>query len=161
MPEGMEAQAGTLQASPTSGKRKALADKTNVRLLANNNESAHVTRMDDEQPIPLADACKLYPRARLTVSTLRAEAARGRLDIFRLGRRDYTTRLALREMIRKCQEDARPRASTSIPPAVIGLSATARASSALDSANTTVSELRSASLNTSARNGSPNAAPIR
>src|SRR5262249_52283729 len=67
MPEGMEAQAGTLQASPTSGKRKALADKTNVRLLANNNESAHVTRMDDEQPIPLADACKLYPRARLTV----------------------------------------------------------------------------------------------
>jgi len=40
--------------------------------------------LDDEQPIPLADACALYPRSKLTVSTLRAEHARGRLNIFRL-----------------------------------------------------------------------------
>ena len=32
--------------------------------------------MTDAEPIPLADACQLYPGARLTVSTLRAEAAR-------------------------------------------------------------------------------------
>jgi hypothetical protein len=42
----------------------------------------------DDEPIPLADACQLFPRARLTVSTLRAEADRGRLEIFRLGKRD-------------------------------------------------------------------------
>src|SRR5262249_49072357 len=141
--------------------RNSVTARSRLGLLANYNESAHVTRMDDEQPIPLADACKLYPRARLTVSTLRAEAARGRLDIFRLVRRVSAARLARRERTDKCQEAARPGPSTSIQPAVIGLSATARASSALDSANTTVSELRSASLNTSARNGSPNAAPIR
>jgi hypothetical protein len=39
-------------------------------------------RLEDDEPITLAEACKLFPRAKLTVSTLRAEAGRGRLDIF-------------------------------------------------------------------------------
>ena len=159
--DGVPEHARRVYASPpTSVTRYFAIARANRVLLANNDESAHIACMHDE-PITLADACELYPRARLTVSTLRAEAERGRLDIFKLGRRLYTTPAAMRAMVTKCQDDARPRASTSIQPAVIGLSATARASSALDSANTTVSELRSASLNTSARNGSPNAAPIR
>ena len=36
-------------------------------------------------------------RSGLTVSTLRAEAARGRLDLFRIGKRDYTTPADLAE----------------------------------------------------------------
>src|SRR5262249_47147752 len=119
----------------------------------------HMT--DDEQPIPLVDACGLYPRARLTVSTLRAEAARGRLDIFRLGRRLYTTPLALREMVTRCQEDANHRASTSIQLGAIGLSETARASSAQAALKQTASLLRSGSPSTSARNGSPSAGRTR
>ena len=58
-----------------------------------------------EEPITLVEACKLYPRSRLTVSTLRAEAARRRLEIFRLGKRDYTTQQAMAEMVRRCREE--------------------------------------------------------
>jgi hypothetical protein len=57
----------------------------------------------DDDPILLSEACKLFPRARLTVSTLRAEAARKRLDIFRIGRRDYTTARAMRRMVERCR----------------------------------------------------------
>jgi hypothetical protein len=62
----------------------------------------------DDDPLPLADACALYPQSRLTVSTLRAEAARGRLKVFRIGRRDYTTRRDVQEMFTRCR-DADPR----------------------------------------------------
>ena len=117
--------------------------------------------MDDEHPITLDEACKLYPRAHLKVSTLRAEHARGRLDIFRLGRRDYTTPRAMRAMVTACQEDARPRASTSIDRVDNGLSATARASSALASLKQTVVGLKSNLPHTSAKSMSPSADPIR
>ena len=32
--------------------------------------------VDDDEPITLAEACKLFPHAKLTTSTLRAEATR-------------------------------------------------------------------------------------
>jgi hypothetical protein len=65
------------------------------------SDKVTVERLErDDEPIPLADACKLFPHARLTVSTLRAEADRGRLEIFRLGKRDYTTPRAMNEMVR-------------------------------------------------------------
>ena len=60
---------------------------------------------DDDTPITLAAAVKLWPQAKLTVSTLRAEAARGRLDIFRIGRRDYTTAQAMRDMVDRCRAE--------------------------------------------------------
>ena len=85
----------------------------------------------DEVPITLEAACKLWPEARLTISTLRAEAGRGRLDIFRLGKRDYTTPQAMREMVRKCQEEGRLRASTSIRRDGNGSSRTVEPESAL------------------------------
>lgn len=95
-----------------------------------------------DEPITLADACALYPRAKLTVSTLRAEAGRGRLDIFRLGRRDYTTADAMREMIRRCRAADRRRVSTSTPDEGNGLSETARASSAQAALRATVTALK-------------------
>jgi hypothetical protein len=73
-----------------------------------------MTSPADDDPLPLADACAVYPQARLTVSTLRAESARGRLKVFRLGRRDYTTRRDMQEMIAKCREDDRRHGFTSI-----------------------------------------------
>ena len=51
----------------------------------------------DDEPLPLAEACKLFPYARLTPSTLRAEHIRGRLVIFQLGKRDYTTFASMKE----------------------------------------------------------------
>jgi hypothetical protein len=83
--------------------------------------------MTDDRPLTLQEAADLY---RLKISTLRAEASRGRLDVFRIGRRDYTTLEALKTMVRKCQEDARRRASISTQQESNGLSATAQLSSA-------------------------------
>jgi len=66
-------------ATERSGIRKAPAPA---------DRSVGMTEIADDEPITLAKACDLFPHVPLTVSTLRAEAARGRLDIFRLGKRD-------------------------------------------------------------------------
>jgi hypothetical protein len=97
---------------------------------------------DTDQPIPLTEAAALFPSARLTVSTLRAEAARGRLEVFRLGRRDYTTARAMHEMVRRCREDDYRRDSTSTGQEANGLSATDRASSAQAALSQTVTALK-------------------
>ena len=104
--------------------------------------------MNDDRPLTLQEAGDLY---RLKVSTLRAEANRGRLDVFRIGRRDYTTLEALKDMVRKCQEDARRRASTSTQQGSNGLSETERASSARAALSMSVTALRSGLPRISAR----------
>lgn len=68
--------------------------------------------MSTDDPITLAEACKLFPRAHLTASTLRAERDRGRLNIFRLGRRDYTTEADMREMVKSSKDESSRRVST-------------------------------------------------
>jgi len=106
----------------------------------------------DDDPITLQEACALYPAASFKVATLRAEAERGRLDIFMLGRRYHTTPAAMREWVRRCQ-DAAPRPGfTSIPGAASGLSETDRASSAQAALNQTVIMLKSGSQNISGKN---------
>src|SRR6187200_1483381 len=92
-----------------------------------------------ERPLTLKEAGDLY---QLKISTLRAEASRGRLDIFRLGKRDYTTLQAMKEMVRKCQEEGRRRASTLIQGGDNGLSEMERASSAQAALNQTVTALK-------------------
>jgi hypothetical protein len=104
---------------------------------------------EDERPLTLREAADLY---QLKVSTLRAEAARGRLDIFRLGKRDYTTLESLRAMVRKCRDADPRRASTSTQDASNGLSATERASSARAALNQTVVALKGGLPNISGRN---------
>ena len=78
--------------------------------LAKNNAAPQVARMDDERPITLQEACRLFGDT-FTPHTLRAEAKRGRLMIFRLGKRDYVTMADLRQMVRRCREDMRPGAT--------------------------------------------------
>jgi hypothetical protein len=102
--------------------------------------------------LTLAQAAALY---RVTISTLRAEAARGRLVIFRLGRSDYTTRSDLAEMIRRCREDDPRRACTSTAPGEPGASETVAMSSAQAALQMTVEALRNGSLTTSARSTDP------
>src|SRR5262245_60817872 len=94
---------------------------------------------EHERPLTLQEASDLY---RLKISTLRAEAGRGRLEIFRLGKRDYTTVDAMREMIRKCQEEGRRRACTLIQDEANGQSETERASSAQAALKQTVTALK-------------------
>jgi hypothetical protein len=115
----------------------------------------------DCEPITLKEACELYPRSRFTVSTLRAEASRGRLDIFRIGKRDYTTPAAMREMVRKCQDAARLRASTSTQDESSGLSETERASSAQAALSQTVVALKAGLPRTSGNTTNQRAAQRR
>jgi hypothetical protein len=93
-----------------------------------------VTDIAEDDPITLAEACKLFPRAKFTPSTLRAERKRERLEIFGIGRRDYTTLRSMREMVRLCQQADKRRKSTSIKN---------DASGALAAANQTVRMLKS------------------
>jgi hypothetical protein len=112
--------------------------------------------MSDDDPIPLRQACGLWPEAKLTLSTLRAEAARGHLDIFRMGKRDYTTPKSMREMVRRCREESRHRGSTSTLDVVNGSSETVQASSAQAALNQTVAALKAGLPRISARNTSHN-----
>jgi hypothetical protein len=99
-----------------------------------------MTENAEDDPITLDEACKLFPRAKLTVSTLRAEAdKRKRLEIFGIGRRDYTTLRSMREMVRRCREEdhrRRRRGSTS------NGSSTERVASAQAALNQTVKALK-------------------
>lgn len=104
---------------------------------------------DMDSPITLKEACEVHFRNRVKVATLRAEAAKGRLDIFRVGRADFTTIRDLREMERRCRDDDPRRASTSTRREDNGLSATDRLSSARAALNQTVHRLKSSSPATS------------
>jgi hypothetical protein len=57
----------------------------------------------EDEPLTLAEACQLIFRGTISPATLRAEAERGRLVIERIGRRDFVTRRAIREMRKKCE----------------------------------------------------------
>jgi hypothetical protein len=57
----------------------------------------------DDEPLTLKEACDLIFRNAISPATLRAEADRGRLVIERIGRRDFVTRRAIREMRKKCE----------------------------------------------------------
>jgi hypothetical protein len=113
-----------------------------------------------EIPITLKQACEEFGGT-FTPSTLRAEAGRGRLDIFRLGKRDYTTHKAMLEMVRKCQEDGRRRGSTWTPSVRSGSSETEHVSSARAALSQTVARLKSSSGHTSGRNTNRRAGPTR
>jgi hypothetical protein len=120
---------------------------------------SQTSRQDD--PITLRDACEVVYRNRIKVATLRAEAAKGRLDIFRIGRTDFTTLKDLREMERRCRVAKQARASISTQDGSSGLSETARVSSAQDALRRSVSALKGTSQNTLARNTNRSAGRTR
>jgi len=105
-----------------------------------------------EPPITLEIACALYPQASFKVATLRAAADRGELHIFRLGRRYHTTATAMEAWVRKCQDAARLRASTSTQSESSGASETDRVSSAQAALSQTVAALKAGLPRISDRN---------
>lgn len=101
----------------------------------------------DHDTITLADAGQHFG---FKVWTLRAEAERGRLTIYKIGRRYYTTPADIREMIAKCRVEQKGQGFTLIRGGSNGSSGTERALSALAAANETVAALKGRSRNTSA-----------
>jgi hypothetical protein len=104
----------------------------------------------DDDTIRLADAAAHFG---FTVWTLRAEAGRGNLTIYKVGKKYYTTPGDVKEMIQKCRVEPKAPASTVIRRAVNTSSGTGRAS--LDSAQQALLKLRSSSRNTSPTSTAP------
>jgi hypothetical protein len=98
--------------------------------------------MTDDDPITLREACKLFPLAHLTVSTLRAEFRRDRLLIFPIGKRDYTTMREMREMVRRCQTEGNRRRRSSSTLREFNGSSTERLASAQAALSQTVQVLK-------------------
>jgi len=111
--------------------------------------SRALTMPEPDDPITLQEACDLAFRGNITIASLRVEARRGNLEVFRVGRRDFTTLNAIRDMRKKCRGDHKAPASISIPDATSGLSETDRVSYALGALEQTTKMLKSASGNTS------------
>lgn len=105
--------------------------------------------MTDDDAIPLRDAAERFG---FTVSTLRAEANRGRLTIYKIGKRLWTKPADIRRMVEECRVEQKARDFILIRNESSGSSATDRASSALAAANETVLRLKNTSRSTSARN---------
>lgn len=103
----------------------------------------------DEDPVTLQEACNIVYRGAIKVSTLKLEAGRGNVDIFRVGRRWFTTLRSVREMRNRCQGKRKAPGSTLTESEGNGLSEMERVSSALVALSQTTRELKSASRNTS------------
>ena len=107
----------------------------------------------DTDPITLADAAQHFG---FSVWTLRTEADRGRLTIYRIGRKDYTTPNDIKEMVKLCRVEKKAHGFISFQKRDSGLSETDRASSALAAANESALRLRRPLLPTSGASTSRN-----
>lgn len=106
----------------------------------------------DHDTITLKDAAQHFG---FGVWTLRAEAARGRLTTYKIGRQYYTTPADIKQMVELCRVEPKAQGSTLTLRETNGLSATARASSARESLGLTLARLKGSSPGTSARSTSP------
>lgn len=111
---------------------------------------ATIEREQDRESmaITLKDAAQHFG---FTVHTLRAEADRGRLTIYKIGKRYYTTPGDIRQMVEACRVDQKARGFTLTRSESSGSSETDRASSALAAARETALRLKNSSRSTSAR----------
>jgi uncharacterized protein YbjT (DUF2867 family) len=65
--------------------------------------NAPVRLPSHDTPLRLADAATLaFPMGGVTAATLRGEAKRGRLKIYRIGGRDFTTLQDIADMTKAC-----------------------------------------------------------
>ena len=103
----------------------------------------------DSDTITLKDAAQHFG---FSVYTLRTEAERGRLTIYKIGKKYYTTPGDVKEMVRQCRVDQKGRDFTSIRSANNGSSETERAQSALVAANEIAQRLKNSSRNTLGKN---------
>jgi hypothetical protein len=101
--------------------------------------------IEDSDTITLKDAAQHFG---FSVYTLRTEADNGRLVIYKIGKRYYTTPADIKEMVNQCRVDQKAQGFTSIRRAINGPSETERSSSALAAANESAQRLKNSSRNT-------------
>jgi hypothetical protein len=122
--------------------------------------TGEIAVIDRTAPIKLSRAVELaFPDGGMTVSGLRHERDHGRLVIFKVAGKDFTTLADIDRMIEKCREDQKARGSISKardqpetgnpPSAPSGSSETAGSSAALAQARAKVEKLKRPSRPTS------------
>ena len=119
--------------------------------------------LDEDAALTLAEACRIYFRGAIKPASLRSAARQGKLTIVRVGRTDFVTPAAIRQMmVTKCPEnDSRP-ASTSGRTTAHGSSETERNLSAQAAMLATAEALKKRSRPTSVKSSSrPSASVIR
>ena len=104
---------------------------------------------ESDELLPLSIACQSVFAGMLTPATLRAEARRGRLAIYRIGKRDYTRRSDLERMVQACRVNTEAPGSSSTDSATNGSSETDTKTSAQIALAATLERLKNASRNTS------------
>jgi len=121
-----------------------------------------LTTIDSDRPLRLVDAAAARG---LTVSTLRTEAKRGRLVIWRVAGKDWTSLAEIDRMFERCrvtpQEpdfglDQREKMKTAISASPSGSSRTESDKLALDAVMATMLKLKNSSRRTSPKNTSQN-----
>ena len=105
----------------------------------------------DHDTITLKDAAQHFG---FGLWTLRAEASRGRLTLYKIGKRLYTTPADIRAMVEACRVEQKAPVYTSIRDEARGSSETARISSARDALELRLSRRKERSPDTSPRNTS-------
>lgn len=115
----------------------------------------------DDEPIPLAEAARLFFRGRLTKSALRTEAKKGNLELIRIANKDFVTRNGITRMIEKCRENAhRPDCGLG-QTQEHGSSRTVTPASAQNALSTILEQRKKGLLPTSRPNTNPSAEVLR
>lgn len=106
----------------------------------------------DDEPVTLAEACRLFFGGRISPSALRTEAAKGNLDIIQIARKDFVTRRAIEEMKERCRVNRARPASGSDQTLQLGSSKTAPSASAQDAVRLMLKRRKERSQNISPAN---------
>jgi hypothetical protein len=116
--------------------------------------------IEDDEPISLADACKLFFRGRLTKSSLRTEARKGNLEIIQIANKDFVTKNGIKRMIEKCRKNVAPQGSGSDQTPEHGSSRMEVSVSARTALKLKLEERKKSSRNTSPANTGHSAAVV-
>ncbi len=100
----------------------------------------------------LKEASKVFFKAHITESTLRAAVNRNELQIVRVGRTDFVTRVHLEAFVKLCLEKPSRRDSTKSLKPEIGSSGTDASCDGLDAVLQSANKLKSRSQGTSRKN---------
>jgi len=114
----------------------------------------------DDEPVTLAEACKLFFGGRLTKSSLRTEARKGNLEILQIAGKDFVTRNAIERMKMKCLKKSDQLDSGSGQTPALGSSRTAPSVSPQNALKQMLLERKLNSQNTSTKITKPKGAVV-
>lgn len=119
------------------------------------------TNIEDDEPVTLAEACKLFFGGRLTKSALRTEARKGNLEVLMIAGKAFVTRNAIERMKEKCLVKNSPQGSGSDQTREHGSSRTEVGASAQNAARLKLQMLKKSLESTSPANTSRGAEATR